>query len=186
MMVAEIAGQEQHGASLRAAFLRIYEQYAPALGRLAGAYAATREDREDLLQEIAAALWRALPDYRAEASERTWLYRIAHNVAITATMKQRRRAQQEVAPETPPDPPSAGAGAEQSLLAEEKRRILFAAIRSLPAVDRQITVLHLEGLSGAEIEAVTGIAEGAVATRLTRIRAKLRQAIRTQEAGDGR
>jgi RNA polymerase sigma factor (sigma-70 family) len=60
------------------------------LQRLAGAYVDAREDREDLVQEIAAALWRALPNYRAESSERTWLYRIAHNVAITATVKQRQ------------------------------------------------------------------------------------------------
>jgi RNA polymerase sigma factor (sigma-70 family) len=180
-MVAENAGQE-----FKAAFLRIYEQYGAALERLAGAYAVAREDREDLLQEIAAALWRALPSYRGEASERTWLYRVAHNVAITATVKQRKREKREVAPEPPLDIPSAGASAEQDLLTEEKRRMLFGAIRSLPAVDRQITVLHLEGLSGAEIEAVTGIAEGAVATRLTRIREKLRLAIRARETGDGR
>src|ERR1017187_6775117 len=147
-MVAENAGQDQ-----KAAFVRIFEQYAPALERLAGAYAAAREDREDLVQEIAAALWRALPGYRAESSERTWLYRIAHNVAISATVKQRKREKREVAPEPPLDVPSAGASAEQNLLAEEKRRMLFAAIRGLAAVDRQITVLHLEGLSGAEIEA---------------------------------
>jgi len=181
-MVAENAGQE-----LKAAFLRIYEQYGPALERLAGAYAAAREDREDLVQEIAAALWRALPGYRGDASERTWLYRVAHNVAITATVKQRKREKREVAPEPALDLPSAGAtSAEQDLLAEEKRRMLFTAIRSLAAVDRQITVLHLEGLSGAEIETVTGIAEGAVATRLTRIREKLRQAIRARETGHGR
>jgi RNA polymerase sigma-70 factor (ECF subfamily) len=156
------------------------------LQRLAGAYAVAREDREDLIQEIAAALWRALPGYRAESSERTWLYRIAHNVAITAAVKQRKRAQREVAPDLPADPPSAGASAEDHLLEEEKRQLLFAAIRELAPADRQITVLHLEGLTGAEIEAVTGIAEGAVATRLTRIREKLRQAIRAREAGDGR
>jgi len=109
----------------KAAFLRIYDQYAPALKRLAGAYAAAREDREDLVQEIAAALWRALPGYRGEASERTWLYRIAHNVAITATVKQRKRRQREVAPEPPPDLPSAGASAEQSLLAEESGACCF-------------------------------------------------------------
>jgi len=180
-MVAEDAGPDR-----RAAFLRIYGQYAPALERLADGYTAAREDREDLVQEIAAALWRALPGYRGEASERTWLYRIAHNVAITSTVKERNRARREVVPDLPPDLPSSATGAEQSLLAEEKRRTLFAAIRGLAAVDRQITVLHLEGLSGAEIEAVTGIAEGAVATRLTRIREKLRQAIRAREMGDGR
>ncbi len=92
--MAEIAGEDP-----KAAFLRIFEEYAPAIERLAGAYAAAREDREDLVQEIAAALWRALPGYRAEASQRTWLYRIAHNVAITATFKQRQREKREVVPD---------------------------------------------------------------------------------------
>jgi DNA-directed RNA polymerase specialized sigma24 family protein len=47
------------------------------------------------------------------------------------------------------------------------------AIRELPAADRQIVTLHLEGLSTADIEEVTGVSSGAVATRLTRIRQKL-------------
>jgi RNA polymerase sigma factor (sigma-70 family) len=179
MMVAE-----QIGLDRKASFLRLFEQYAPALARLAGAYTITREDREDLVQEIAAALWQALPGYRGEASERTWLYRIAHNVAITATVKLRKREKREVAPEEPLDLPSASANAEQNVLADEKRRMLLGAIRDLPAADRQITVLHLEGLSGAEIADVADLAEGAVATRLTRIREKLRKAIRAQEAGD--
>jgi len=167
----------------KATFLRIFAEYGPALDRLAGAYLASREDREDLVQEIAAAIWQALPRYRGEASERTWLYRIAHNVAITASAKQRRHAAREVAREDPPDPPAAGSNAEQSVLADEKRRMLLAAIRDLPAADRQITVLHLEGLSGAEIAEVTGLAEGAAATRLSRIREKLRQSVRAREAG---
>lgn len=165
--------------------MRIYGEYAAALARLSSAYAVTQEDREDLVQEIAAALWRALPEFRGESSERTWLYRIAHNVAITASLKRHAREKREAAPDTLPDSVSAKTSAEQDLLAEEQRRILFAAIRELPAADRQITVLHLEGLSGAEIEAVTGIAQGAVATRLTRIREKLRQAIRAKEVADG-
>src|ERR1022692_635911 len=115
-MVAENAGQDQ-----KAAFVRIFEQYAPALERLAGAYAAAREDREDLVQEIATALWRALPGYRGESSERTWLYRIAHNVTITATVKQRKREKREAAPEPRLDLPSAGAGAEQDR--SEERRV---------------------------------------------------------------
>lgn len=110
--MAEIAGMDR--------FLRLYEQYGPALERLAGAYATAREDREDLVQEIAAALWRALPAYRAESSERTWLYRIAHNVAITAAVRQRRHEHREIAPDPPLDLPSDGASAEQNLLAEGK------------------------------------------------------------------
>ena len=44
--------------------------------------------------------------------------------------------------------------------------------------ERHIVVLHLEGLSAAEIEAITGVSAGAVATRLTRIRQKLAARLR--------
>jgi RNA polymerase sigma factor (sigma-70 family) len=52
-------------------------------------------DRQDLFQEIAMALWTALPRFRAAASERTWLYRIAHNVALTYSSKRRRQHRSE-------------------------------------------------------------------------------------------
>jgi DNA-directed RNA polymerase specialized sigma24 family protein len=40
--------------------------------------------RDDLVQEIALAIWKAIPRFRGDSSERTWVYRIAHNVAITS------------------------------------------------------------------------------------------------------
>ena len=169
-----------------AIWLRLMEQYRGALGRLAQSYEFDAGAREDLLQEIGLGIWKAIPAFRGEASERTWLYRIAHNVAITATVKRRRRESREVAPEQARDGPPAGATAERHLLEDERRGMLLAAVRGLPPPDRQITLLHLEGLTGAEIAEVAGLAEGAVATRLTRIREKLRKAIRAREVGDGR
>ncbi|MSV36373.1 MAG: hypothetical protein EXQ47_12375 [Bryobacterales bacterium] len=38
---------------------------------------------DDLLQEITLALWAALPRFRGESSERTWVYRVAHNTGIS-------------------------------------------------------------------------------------------------------
>jgi RNA polymerase sigma factor (sigma-70 family) len=107
-------------------------------------------------------------------------------VAITARLKQRKRDRREFTHEPPPDIPQGGTTAEQHLVTQERRQMLFAAVRELGFADRQITVLYLEGFSGAEIEAVTGIAEGAVATRLTRIREKLRRAVEAKGAGNGR
>ena len=81
------------------------------------------------------------------------------------------------------DRPSSDAGAEAALLLDERRRILVESIRELPPADRQIVTLHLEGLSAAEIEEITEISQGAVATRLTRIRQKLSE--RVQAGGRG-
>jgi len=44
-------------------------------------------------------------------------------------------------------------------------------------------LLHLEGLSYAEVEEVSGLSETAIATRHTRIRAKLKNEIRGREVG---
>ena len=59
---------------------------------------------------------------------------------------------------------------------------MLAAIRDLPAIDRQIVILHLEGLSHEEIEQVSGLSQNAIATRLSRIRARLSDAVRRIEA----
>jgi len=169
--------------SQRDQFLRLMGEYEPALRRLAGGYLEQLADREDLFQEIAVALWRALPGFRGEASERTWLYRVAHNVAITASTRIHSRGRREDQIPEQFEHPSASPNAEQEMLQKEKQRLLLEGVRSLGVVDREIVLLHLEGLSNAEIEQVSGLSESAVATRLTRIREKLKRQIQQQVQG---
>jgi RNA polymerase sigma-70 factor (ECF subfamily) len=176
-MVAEAAAAETKLESYDGRFCELFEAYQPALRRLVSAYVANLADREDLLQEIAAGIWKSLPSFRAEASERTWIYRIAHNIAIRRSSQARARSAREPGLESSFDHPSGEQSVEETLLAGEKHRALVKAIRELPAGDRQIVTLHLEGLSAAEIEEVTGVSAGAVATRLTRIRQKLTERV---------
>jgi RNA polymerase sigma-70 factor (ECF subfamily) len=51
--------------------------------RLVAAYESNRTSRDDLVQEIALAFWKALARFRGDCSERTLLLRIAHNRALT-------------------------------------------------------------------------------------------------------
>src|SRR5215472_5597705 len=67
---------------LKEQFERILAEHGPALSRLAGSYTNTRSDRDDLLQETVFAIWQALPRFRGECSERTFIFRIGHNRAI--------------------------------------------------------------------------------------------------------
>ena len=183
-MIAEtaiVASQPVVETTHRETFLRLVEQYEPALRRLAGAYLEQQADREDLFQEIAVALWQAIPRFRGESSERTWLYRIAHNVAITATTRVRGRSKREEPISEPFEQASHLPSAEQDLLHREKQQWLIEAVRQLPVVDRQIILLHLEGLSYAEIETISGLSETAIATRLSRTREKLRAQIQRKE-----
>ena len=147
-----------------AAFTRLIESYAGPIRRLCAVYAADSADREDLFQDICLAIWRALPAFRGHASERTWLYRIAHNVALTWQTRSRRRHSRE-APLDRDVVMSDPAGLRQLALRQ--------ALASLSAADRTLTLLWLEGLTAAEIEGVTGVKAATVAVRLSRIRKAL-------------
>ena len=164
-------------ADHRAAYEDLLKRYVAPLRRLAWSYVHDPAARDDLFQEMAMALWTALPRFRGDSSERTWVYRVAHNTAISFTARRRRRdgREQPVALEREPagDAPQEGDAIER-----QRRERLWAAVQELPVTERQVVVLHLEGLSAAEIEAITGISAGAVATRLTRIRQKLAARLR--------
>lgn len=176
-MVTDPAVAEAEPESQSAKFCELFEAYQTALRRLVSAYVSNPADREDLLQEIAAGIWKSLPGFRGESSERTWIYRIAHNTAIRRSSQVRARSAREPLLEGSFDQAAGSSSAEDMLLADEKRRTLVTAIRELPLVERQIVTLHLEGLSATEIEEITGISAGAVATRLTRIRQKLTERV---------
>jgi RNA polymerase sigma factor (sigma-70 family) len=179
----QASGQREAFLRLREAFLRLMEQYEPALRRLTTGYADQAADREDLFQDIAIALWQALPKYRGEASERTWLYRIAHNVAISASMQRRSRAGRETELPESEDFRSPAMGSEETVLQTEKRNLLIRAIRSLPPLERQLILLHLEGLSYAQIQEVSGMSQSAIATRLSRLRDSLRERVEADTRG---
>jgi RNA polymerase sigma-70 factor, ECF subfamily len=155
---------------------RIAREYGPALARLAATYAPTKSDQQDLLQEILVAIWRALAAFRGESSERTFVFRIAHNRGITFSARQRQDsvADCEDAPDPRPGP--------ASLLALSHRHDrLVAALRRLAEPQRQAVMLYLEGLSNREIAEVQGVTENNVAVRLTRARKALRELL--EEAG---
>ena len=163
-------------------FPELFEAYQPALRRLVGVYAENAADRDDLLQDIAVGIWRALPGFRGDSSERTWIYRIAHNIAIRSTSKTRALNAREPMLAHTFDVPSQDVSAVEALMLNERRQALMNGIRGLPVLDRQIVTLHLEGLSAEEITDVTGVSQGAVATRLTRIRQKLAEQVRAEGA----
>lgn len=149
-----------------------------ALGRLAASYATSSSDRDDLLQEISVALWQALPRFRGECSERTFLFRIAHNRCIAHLVK--RRAVVPFDEEMDFADPSPNAESALSQQQEDER--LLRAIRQLPINYRQVIVLTLEGLEYREIAQVLGIGESNVGVRLNRARQMLRKQLMNEGA----
>jgi RNA polymerase sigma-70 factor (ECF subfamily) len=151
----------------------VLKRYVPALRRLAWSYTRDPGQREDLFQEIAVAVWKALPNYRGDSSERTYVYRVAHNTALRFVMSHRQLAAREQGPTGREIEPVSADNPERDAIRNQRRQRLWQSIANLPVVDRQIALLHLEGLSTAEVVDVTGLNEGMVAMRLSRLRRRL-------------
>ncbi len=158
-----------HGAAALEAVLR---DYGASLARIARIYAPRPADREDLLQEIAVALLRALPRFRGESGLGTFVYRVALNRAIT---RRARRAPEALDLDAVAEPSDPAPGPEQRQIEAERRERLLVAVRRLPAALGEVVALSLEGLAHGEIAEVLGISENNVAVRALRARALLRE-----------
>jgi RNA polymerase sigma-70 factor (ECF subfamily) len=71
-------------------FAEVYADCQKKVWQLVFRYVSTREDREDLFQEIFLKVHQALPRFRGEAEISTWVYRIAVNTALNYLNKQKR------------------------------------------------------------------------------------------------
>ena len=150
--------------------------YASAMVRDAGG-------AEDVAQETFVRAWRGLGRFRGESSFKTWLYRIATNVARTHRDRRARQAQiadrsldNESAPLQAGDVPSPAPDAETLLVTREE---IDRALVELPAPLRIALVLRdVEGLDYKEIAGVTGAPIGTVESRIFRARQRLRILLR--------
>ena len=148
--------------------------YGAALERLARAYEADADYRRDLLQEIHLALWRSFAGWDTRCGLRTWVYRVAHNAAISHVIRQRRVNSHTLVSleelEQVPDPSAPDAGKQEALSR------LLPLVQQLKPLDRQVILSYLEGMDAAAIGEITGLAPGNVATKIHRIKRILTRA----------
>lgn len=156
-------------------YVRLLGEHDRALRRLASSYERDPARQQDLMQEIWLAVWQALPRFRGECSERTFVFRIAHNRAVSHIDYSQRRHVEPLDEDAPFAAP--GPDPETSLSQQQRHQRLRNAVQDLPIALRQVVVLTLEGLSNADVADVVGITENNVAVRLTRARAALSVAL---------
>lgn len=153
-------------------YARAAAEFGPALERLARAYEADADLRRDLGQEIHVALWKSFAGFDGRCSVRTWVYRVAHNVAVTHILARRRRRAEfttldALAEAVALDDPETETGRRRDL------DRLTGLIQALAPTDRQVALLYLEDLDAAAIGEITGLSAGAVAVRIHRLKAVL-------------
>jgi len=158
----------------QAQFVALLGEHRRLLYKVARAYGRTGADREDLLQEMAVQAWKSFPRYDAGLRFSTWLYRVALNVAISFQRRETTRGR-HVEPEGARPLEVAG---QPDVEPAEDVALLYQFIDRLDSLNRALMLMYLDGQSHAEIAEVLGISAGNVATRVGRLKQRLRDDFR--------
>ena len=115
-------------------------EYGAALERLAGSYEADRDKRRDLLQDIHLAIWRSFEGFAGNCSLRTWVYRVAHNVAASHVIRHQRAGKRPlVSLDEVDDLPAIDSG--DTFDQQQSLERLREFIQQLKPIERQV-ILH--------------------------------------------
>lgn len=152
-------------------FSTLLDQHRGIVLRIVGTYCWHADDRDDLRQEIVSQLWRGFPRYDASRPFSTWMYRVALNVAISYVRSHRQRQQQTVALGDEVDQLVDPA----STADDERVDFLRRFIAELDPLNRALMLLYLEAHSYREIADIVGISQTNVATKISRLKRRLRE-----------
>lgn len=152
-------------------FLDLIHENQKIIYKVCKTYRDSREDQEDLFQEIVYQLWKSFPSFKGESKITSWMYRIALNTAIAA---YRKRKLQVGYPGKMPE--LIHSDVPKQISQNEER--LFEALRTLSNTEKALISLFLEGFAYQEIAAITGITQTNTGVRLNRIKNKLKEILK--------
>ena len=133
--------------------------------------------QDEVFQEIALNIWKAIPGFRQDASAKTFIARIAHNVLATYVAKSVRtvKADQDIEQISDTQVAAKTSTPYQALDQSQRQQRLSPAIRQLKLEQQQVITLALEGMSYLEIAETLAISTSLVGVRLNRAKASLTQ-----------
>lgn len=147
-------------------FLQLLSLNQGIIHKICNVYGNSKEDRDDLFQEITFQAWKGYPYFKGKSKFSTWLYRIALNTALTSFRKKRPMV--NYLPELPDFITD-----EETTEARTRQALLLDAVKQLNETDKALITLYLEELSYREIAEILGISETNVGVKINRIKAKL-------------
>ena len=154
-------------------FATLLEAHKGIVYKVCRAYCAVPDQLEDLAQEIMLQLWRSFGSFdESRCKFSTWMYRVALNTAISHHRSRKR---------TPAAIPITFEIIEISADREAEPtevRMLYAFIERVEPLHRALLLLYLDGNSHQETAAVLGISESNVATKLARLKQRMKEEFR--------
>jgi RNA polymerase sigma factor (sigma-70 family) len=152
-------------------FLKLIDDNKAIIYKICNSYCSNKDDRKDLAQEIIYQLWKSAERFKEEYKFSTWMYRVALNVAISFYRKEKRTKEIISFPEHAMDVEDPN----YAKTTEENISLLQRFINELNELERALMLLYLEEKSYNEIAEILGITETNVATKISRVKEKLKQ-----------
>jgi RNA polymerase sigma-70 factor (ECF subfamily) len=149
------------------AFLTVIREYERVIYKVCYLYTTPNATLNDLYQEVVLNLWRAYPKFRRECKVSTWIYRIALNTCISFLRKEKNL----------PEVVALNLHIDRTEEPDETQvmlKQLYELINRLGQLDKSIILLYLEEKNYEEIAEITGLTLTNVATRISRIKVKLK------------
>ena len=133
-------------------------------------YTNSREDEEDLFQEIVLQLWRSYDTFKGQSKISTWMYRVALNTAITLFRKKTKSPQTDELQDF---------HYKDFLEDDEEKQqqisTLYKVIKMLPNVERAIVTMYLDDLPYRDIAENLGITEVNARVKMNRLKKTLKE-----------
>lgn len=163
---------------LQLTFQNLVERHKKILYKVCNSYCRDHDSRDDLAQEILAQLWRSFGKFDGRCRFSTWMYRIALNVAISFYRSESTRTRHVISGEEHLLE-TAGEAEGQP----EDVRLLYQFIEELDPLNKALILLYLDGNSYQETADILGITETNVATKISRLKNKMKQEFRRNQVG---
>lgn len=151
--------------------LALLDAHRGVLHKVANTYCPRAEDRSDLIQEISLQVWRSYPRFDGRCKFSTWMYRIALNVAISFHRQERAHHHLLSGDDHFRDIPDTS----EARPTTDEIKALQRFIEGLDGLNKALVLLYLDDHSHAEIAEILGISATNVATKISRIKERLRQ-----------
>lgn len=148
-------------------FLELVEENKKLIYKVSHLYCDNQIDKVDLFQEIIVNLWKGFPSFKGTSKVSTWVYRVSINTAISwykDFVKSKNHIEY-----TDVIPKFQDKSADDELFEQ-----LYCAIGNLGKLDKAIILLQLDGYSYDEIAEMIGLTKTNVATKISRIKLKLK------------
>jgi RNA polymerase sigma-70 factor (ECF subfamily) len=158
-------------ADLQETFQNLMEEHKKILYKVCHSYCKEPDSRDDLAQEIMIQLWRSFGKFDGRCRFSTWMYRIALNVAISFYRRESTRTRHVVSGE----PHLLETAVDETERQRDELQLLYRFIDGLDPLNKALLLLYLDENSYGEIAEVLGITQTNVATKISRLKNKMKQ-----------